>query len=73
MSLFQRKKKPLSQRQDAIAQKVAGKILQSQRQLAKYLNERTAGLSGKTWLVLLIAFCAAFSSYLLYLLMQIGY
>jgi hypothetical protein len=71
MKLMSREKKPLSQRQEAVAEKVAGRIVQGQRRLAGYLNRRTAGLSGKTWLLLLIAFCLAFGSYLIYLLVQV--
>jgi len=71
MKLMRSRKELLSQRQEALAEKLAGRIVQGQRQMAGYLNRRTAGLSGKTWRLLLIAFCLAFGSYLLYLLVQV--
>lgn len=70
MRIFKRKPKVLSVRQEQRAGRIAGAILQRQRQAADYLNNRTAGISGKRWLILLILFCATFGSYCLYLLMQ---
>jgi len=71
MKLTRSGKTSLSRRQEAIAEKMADGIVREQRRLAGYLNRHTAGLSGKTWLLLLIAFCAVFGSYLLYLLVQV--
>ncbi|MES2456842.1 MAG: hypothetical protein V4594_14915 [Bacteroidota bacterium] len=65
-----RNKKALSHRQERIAEKVAGRIVQAQRRLADHLNRRTVQVTGKTWLIWLIAFCAVSGSYLLYLFMQ---
>ncbi|RKR82409.1 hypothetical protein BDD43_2589 [Mucilaginibacter gracilis] len=70
MRIFKRKPKALSPRQEQRAGRIAGAILQKQRQAADYLNSRTAGISGKRWLILLILFCATFGSYCLYLLIQ---
>ncbi|MCS3732571.1 hypothetical protein [Mucilaginibacter dorajii] len=70
MRIFKRKPKALSHRQEQRAGRIAGTILKRQRQAADYLNSRTAGISGKHWLILLILFCATFGSYCLYLLMQ---
>jgi hypothetical protein len=73
MKLMHGKNKALSVRQEVIAVKVAGRIVRVQRRLADYLNHRTAALRPKTWLLLLTAFCGAFGSYLVYLLVQVCY
>lgn len=70
MTLFKRKPKALSAQQEQRANRIAGAILKKQRQAADYLNSRTARVSGKGWLILLILFCATFGSYCLYLLIQ---
>jgi hypothetical protein len=70
MRIFKKQVKVLNARQERRAGQIAGTILKRQRQAADYLNTRTAGISGKRWLILLILFCATFGSYCLYLLMQ---
>ncbi|NQX42329.1 hypothetical protein SAMN05421820_11149 [Pedobacter steynii] len=71
MNLFKKKKdKVLSPGQQRKAENIAGHILKAQRKTADYLNTKTAQISGKGWLILLICFCAAFGSYCLLLLVQ---
>ncbi len=73
MRLFKKRERTLSDRQENTAIHIAGRILKAQHKAADYLNGKTTGLSGKTWLMLLILFCAAFGSYCLYLLLQAFY
>jgi len=71
MSLFKKNKhKVLTQSQQRKAENIAGHILKTQRKAADYLNGKTASISSKSWLILLICFCAAFGSYCLLLLVQ---
>lgn len=48
---------------DAIAEKIAQKIIDRQRILSNYLNRKTRNISGKLWTAILIIFCAAFGCY----------
>lgn len=59
-----------SQLQDRRALGIAVRILSRQRKIADYLNRKTAGVTAKGWLAMLIAFCTLFGSYCLWLLMQ---
>ncbi len=71
MRIFKKRPHLLTARQEKTAGKIAGGILKGQRKAADYLNKKTADISGKRWMLLLMAFCAAFGSYCLYLLMQV--
>jgi len=72
MRLFSKRKKPgLSSRQEQTAGQIALAILGYQQRIADYLNGKTAGISSKAWLMLLVVFCAGFGSYCLSLLLQI--
>jgi len=55
---------------DAIAEKIAQKIIDRQRILANYLNRKTKNISGKLWMAILIIFCAAFGCYCTFLLIR---
>jgi len=65
------KEKPLSAGQEKLAMRLAGRILSMQRKIADYLNERTAKISAKTWLIVLMGFCGITGTYLIYLLAQV--
>lgn len=68
MRLFNRKKVPLNAAQQAAAQRIADRIMSRQKKLADYLNTKTSGISGRTWLMLLVGFCLVFGLYCLYLM-----
>ena len=55
---------------DAIAEKIAQKIIDRQRILANYLNRKTRNISGKLWMAILITFCVTFGSYCTFLLIR---
>ncbi|MBC6109494.1 hypothetical protein ACFOG5_04405 [Pedobacter fastidiosus] len=55
---------------DAIAEKIAQKIIDRQRILANYLNRKTKNISGKLWMAILIIFCTAFGCYCTFLLIR---
>jgi len=65
------KEKPLSAGQEKLAARIAGRILSMQRKTADYLNDRTAKVSAKTWLIVLMVFCGITGTYLIYLLVQV--
>lgn len=69
MSLFKRKKAALNPSQQAAAQRIAGGIINRQKQLADYLNAKTSEISGRSWLGLLIGFCLVFGLYCLSLVL----
>jgi predicted Zn-dependent protease with MMP-like domain len=72
MRLFsKRKKRGLSSRQEQTAGRIALAILGYQQRVADYLNGKTAGVSSKVWIILLVVFCAGFGLYCLSLLLQI--
>lgn len=73
MRLFSKKSKSLTSHQEHLAGRIAEKILKAQRHTADYLNKRTAPLSPKTWLTLLILFSAVLGSYSMFLLIQAFY
>ncbi|KRT15949.1 hypothetical protein ASU31_10595 [Pedobacter ginsenosidimutans] len=70
MKLFRKYSRPLSDGQERFAFRIAGRILAVQRQLSGWLNAKTADLHPKTWLFLLVCFCAGFGAYLIHLVMQ---
>ncbi|SDD67174.1 hypothetical protein [Pedobacter soli] len=70
MKLFRKYSRPLSDGQERFAFRIAGRILAGQRQLSDWLNAKTANLHPKTWLFLLVCFCAGSSAYLIRLLVQ---
>jgi len=69
MSLFKGKKVPLSAGQQATAERIAEKLISRQKRLADYLNIKTRGISGRSWLWLLIGFCLVFGCYCLKLVL----
>jgi len=73
MRILGKREKALPEAQVRFAERIAGKILQTQRKAADYLNVRTAGVSAKTWRVSLVAFCLLFGGYSLYLLIAAIY
>lgn len=60
----------LTQRQEALAVRLAGRLTRTQRRLAYWLNGKTAGLNSRTWLSLLIIFIVSFGAYCLSLLIS---
>ncbi len=58
----------LTARQEVLAGRIAGRIRRTQRRLAGWLNGKTAGLTAKNWLWLLVLFSLGFGAYCLYLL-----
>lgn len=70
MRLFKTDTKPLSGKQEAVAQSIAERIITMQKSAADYLNAKTQGMSGSLWLLLLIGFCLAFGGYCLYLVVS---
>lgn len=73
MRLFSQKIKILTSQQEQHAGRIAERILKAQRHTADYLNKKTALLSPKIWLIVLIVFSAAFGSYSMFLLIQAFY
>ncbi len=71
MRLFRKPRKDLSDGQLRTAEKIAAKILAVQRSFANWLNSKTGDLHPKTWLFLLICFCAGFGAYLIRLVIQL--
>ncbi|MNX70482.1 hypothetical protein D3C86_1017350 [compost metagenome] len=69
MSLFNRKKMRLNAVQEATAQRIAEKLISRQKRLAGYLNAKTQGISGRSWLWLLIGFCLVFGCYCMHLVL----
>lgn len=72
MKLFsKRNKRELSSKQEQTAGRIALAILGFQQRVADYLNGKTAAVSSKAWLIMLLVFCAGFGLYCLSLLLQI--
>ncbi|SMD01491.1 hypothetical protein [Pedobacter nyackensis] len=71
MNIFRQTKDKLSNGQEQTAEKIADKIVKAQRKVADYLSSKTAGISVKTWRLLLIGFCILFGGYCIYLLAQV--
>lgn len=71
MRLFKRDyDKPLSQGQEMRARRIADGLIARQKRLADYLNAKTQGISGRSWLWLLIGFCLVFGCYCLRLVIS---
>jgi len=68
MKLF--RKKSASTGNDVLAKKIAQNIIDKQKLLATYLNAKTRDISSKSWLGILIVFCAVFGSYCTFLLIS---
>jgi len=68
MKLFRKNSRSIGG--DAIAEKIAQKIIDRQRILANYLNRKTKNISGKLWMAILIIFCTAFGCYCTFLLIR---
>lgn len=60
----------LTEKQEVLAGRLAGRLIRAQRQMADWLNGKTAGVDAKAWLLLLVLFCAAFGAYCLSLLIS---
>ncbi len=56
--------------QDAIARKIAGKILSSQRRVADKINDRFRNLPARNLIVVLVAFGTSFGTYCFYLIIN---
>lgn len=66
MRLFGKKKAPeLNARQEAMAVRLAERLVSLQRRVADRLNLWTADISSRGWLAILIVFCVVVSVYLL--------
>ena len=61
----------LTEKQEVLAGRLAGRLTRAQRRMADWLNGKTAGLNAKAWLLLLAVFCAAFGAYCLSLLISV--
>lgn len=71
MKLFAKgREERLTARQEAITDSIAGRIRQYQRRTAEWLNGKTAGLTAKNWMWLLVLFSIGFGAYCLYLLLS---
>jgi hypothetical protein len=68
MKLF--RKKSASTANNEVAQTIAQNIIGKQKLLATYLNTKTRDISSKSWLAILIVFCAVFGSYCAFLLIR---
>lgn len=70
MRLFQNTKKAANPEQEELAAGIATKIISWQTKLADHLNGKTAKLSPKARLLLLLVFCIMFAAVNLYLLLH---
>ncbi|MES2458250.1 MAG: hypothetical protein V4594_22015 [Bacteroidota bacterium] len=70
MRLFRRKQIAVNPKQEELASTIAGSIIGLQTKAAGYLNSKTAHLSAKTRLLMLILFCVLFAAINLYLLIN---
>lgn len=68
MGLFKKRSQKISD--NTLSSHIANYVNSRQRKLADYLNIRTRNVSGTALLFGLIVFCAAFGSYLIYLLVN---
>lgn len=55
---------------DAVAQKIASRIIAGQRKLASYLNDKARGFSARQILYTLVIICILFGTYCTYLLVS---
>ncbi len=60
----------LTEKEEFLAGRLAGRLTCAQRKMADWLNGKTAGLNSTAWLLLLAVFCAAFGTYCLFLLIS---
>ena len=70
MRLFRKKPGAVNVKQEELAANIAGRIIRWQTRAADYLNGKTAYLSPKAKLFILILFCALFAAINLYLLIN---
>ncbi|MFC3559492.1 hypothetical protein [Pedobacter jamesrossensis] len=70
MKLFRKKPLAVNVKQEELAAGIAGKIIRWQTKAADYLNGKSAHLSAKARLVMLILFCVLFAAINLYLLIH---
>ncbi|RZJ76742.1 MAG: hypothetical protein EOO45_01120 [Flavobacterium sp.] len=68
MRFLKGNKKVLTARQEQLAGSIARWLLACQLKAAVFLNNKTADISGRGWLILLILFCAVFGGYCLLLI-----
>ncbi len=69
MRLFKKAKKETVST-DAVAERIAGRIVARQRQLADYLNSKTAKFKSRRVAYVLMMGCIAFAGYCAYLLIS---
>jgi len=55
---------------EALAERIAGRIIRRQTKIADYLNRRTQHWNGVSKLIALLLFCLAFGSLCLYFIMK---
>lgn len=67
---FRKKPGTVNVKQEELAAGIAAKIIRWQTRAADYLNGKTAHLSKKTKLSILIVFCSMFAAINLYLLIH---
>ncbi len=70
MRLSRKKPVAVNEKQEELAAGIAEKIIRWQTKAAHYLNGKTAHLSPKAKLFMLILFCALFTTINLYLLIH---
>ncbi|TKC04232.1 hypothetical protein [Pedobacter frigoris] len=70
MRLFRNKKQKVSPAGEALAGKLASRILRQQSRIARWLNQRTSAYSAFRWLVLLILFCLGMGGTCIYLIIS---
>lgn len=68
MKLFRKNRKAGNPRQEELAGRIAGSIIERQTRIAAYLNGKTRHFSRRQMLLLLIVFCLLFAAVNLYLL-----
>jgi hypothetical protein len=69
MKLFKRQRK-VDISDDAVAKKIANKIVEKQRNLANYLNSKTKRFSPRTIAFILFGLCIVFGGYCAFLLLN---
>lgn len=69
MKLFNRQRKA-AVANDAVAEKIANKIVEKQRDIANYFNAKTKRLSQRTIAFLLLGLCIVLAAYCAYLLLN---
>ena len=69
MKLFKRQRKA-DISDDAVAKKIANKIVEKQRNLANYLNSKTKRFSPRAIAIILFGLCIVFGGYCAFLLLN---